>query len=308
MTDLLSKSQPRTLYIRRDVLNTKEIISWAKKQGFKTTLPAEDLHVTVCFSRAKVDWMKMQEAWGNENGGVDVKPGGPRVVEPLGDKGAVVLLFASNELIWRHESLKRGGASSDYDTYQPHITITYEPGEVDLDKVESYQGAIKLGPEIFEEVNDDWTINLVEKGSVRIVKVDEELGLVFGWAIVCKVNGADYYDLNIDKREDGSYERVPEHIPEKAMLKAATRFMASTQRPGNEMHAGPDLGDYVFAFPMTTEIAKSLEIVTKITGMLVAFKPPPHVLAKYKDGTYGGFSIEGSTLPNGTKLEEVADG
>ncbi len=125
----------------------------------------------------------------------------------------------------------------------------------------------------------------------RIAKVDENLGLVFGWAIVCKINGVDYYDLNIDPNG----ERVPEHIPEDSMLKASMEFM-QTARPGNEMHKGPNSGTYVFAWPMTTEIAKAMGIVTEKTGLMVAYKPTPEVLGKFKDGTYKGFSIEGSKV------------
>ncbi len=125
----------------------------------------------------------------------------------------------------------------------------------------------------------------------RVAKVDENLGLVFGWAIVCKINGVDYYDLNIDPNG----EKVPEHIPEDAMLKASMEFM-QTARPGNEMHKGPNTGTYVFAWPMTTEIAKAMGIATEKTGLMVAYKPAPEVLAKYRDGTYTGFSIEGSKV------------
>lgn len=127
----------------------------------------------------------------------------------------------------------------------------------------------------------------------RIAKVDDALGLVFGYAIVCNKDGKPYYDLNVDKMQDGSYKRVPEHIPEDAMLKAAVNFMQSANRPGNEMHAGPDVGTYVFAFPMTADIAKAFGIQTKMTGLMIAYKPSPEVFAKYKDGTYTGFSIEG---------------
>jgi len=308
MSDL-SKAEPRTLYVSRKVLNAAEIIKWAKAQGFKTTLPAADLHVTVCYSRTPIDWMKAQEAWTqNENGELIIRPGGPRVVEPLGDKGAIVLMFASSELGWRHMSLKEIGASWDHQEYQPHITLTYDGGEVDLETIQPYRGKIKLGPEVFEEVDDAWTDDLVEKnkgvygssksedGTLRfekaqVAKVDEELGLVFGYAIVCKEDGRDYFDLNVD-RETG--EKVPEHIPEETMLKAAAEFMDSATRPGNEMHAGPQLGKYVFAFPLTTEIAKALGIKAKKTGLLVAYKAPADVLQKFKDGTYTGFSIEGS--------------
>ncbi len=128
-----------------------------------------------------------------------------------------------------------------------------------------------------------------------VAKVDESLGLVFGWAIVCKVGGQDYFDLNVDHAGQHAGQRVPEHIPEAVMMKAACEFM-QTARPGNEMHEGPDKGSYVFAFPMTTEIAKAMGIQTDKTGLMVAYKPPPEVLAKFKSGEYRGFSIEGRRL------------
>jgi len=90
------------------------------------------------------------------SGELKIGPGGPRVVEPLGPKGAVVLFFASSELSWRHHEIVEAGASWDYESYQPHITLTYNPPEgLELDDVEPYRGPITLGPEIFEEVNDE---------------------------------------------------------------------------------------------------------------------------------------------------------
>lgn len=136
---------------------------------------------------------------------------------------------------------------------------------------------------------------VTEPANFRIAKVDEHLGIVFGWAIVCKVKGEDYYDLNVDMAGQHAGERVPEHIPEAVMMKAAAEFM-QTERPGNEMHEGPDLGQYVFAFPLTTDVAKAMGITTDKTGLMVGFKPPADVLAKYKSGEYTGFSIEGRRL------------
>lgn len=117
-----------------------------------------------------------------------------------------------------------------------------------------------------------------------IVKVDKKLGLVFGYAIVCKSGGEDYFDLQGD------------HIPENAMMKAATDFMTDNRTAG-DMHQGPDVGgQVVFAFPMTTEIAKALGIQVKKTGLLIAMKPSPDMLAKFADGTYKGFSIGGKRI------------
>jgi Putative phage serine protease XkdF len=120
--------------------------------------------------------------------------------------------------------------------------------------------------------------------SARVCKVDEGHGLVFGYAIVCKKDGQDYYDLQDD------------HIPEDAMLDAAVGFMAG-ERTAKEMHDGDAIGSIVFAMPLTTDIAKAFGIETRTTGLMIAMKPSdPAVLAKFKDGTYTGFSMGGSRV------------
>lgn len=148
---------PRTLYVRRDVANAAEIIAWAKGQGFKTTLPADDLHVTIAYSRNPVDWMAMGSAWDDE---VKIPKGGPRLMEKFGE--ARVLLINSNMLRWRHSEMVEAGATWDHPEYQPHITISYDPEAPDLADVEPYQGEIILGPEIFQEVKEDWPAGLKE--------------------------------------------------------------------------------------------------------------------------------------------------
>ena len=616
----LAKAAPRPLFVARYVENAGEIIKWAKSQGFDTTVDPEELHVTIAYSRAPVDWMKADESfsYSSDDGIFKVAPGGPRVVERLGDKGAVVLLFKCRELGWRHDAIRNStGASWDYQSYQPHVTITYNGAGVDLTKVEPYTGPIVFGPEIFAPLDNTYVDSHVEKmvydcihhqwgivgkvgnpfhkpagpgggqftsgagsgagkhvtsalaggvtgaithdpvsrtvdwffdhkskqnaegnieaanhetakkivksllgigvdlalttaygkliqatlpvimgpgkdvavaaatlmanrfgpelkaglptvrdtlvkaiqaahavgfgkafpfktnkddeeqvevdpkktsdtgkkpfgdpeaedtsgddgglfdeldrnvdpemiedqlqrlltvlqemdtddnavdkakqllededpglletimsqtddkgpndyhdlvqdakthpqvfrapkgeepakdeaepvdnkveeddeeiGSARVVKVDKSLGLVFGWAIVCKANGKDYYDLNID--HDG--ERVPEHIPESAMLKAASDFMEH-HRVAKEMHGGDQQGTVVFAFPLTTEIAKALGIETKTTGLLIAMKPGPVMLAKFASGELKGFSIGGSRVKARELTEEAA--
>ncbi len=148
----ITDAAPRSLYVSRKVINGAEIIAWAKSQGFESAVPATDLHVTVAYSRNPVDWMKVGESWsGDGKGQLKIAPGGARLIDKFGE-GAVVLLFNSSELAWRHVSIVEAGASWDWPDYQPHITFTYEPGSVDIDKVEPYRGAIELGPEIFEEL------------------------------------------------------------------------------------------------------------------------------------------------------------
>lgn len=142
---------PRPLYVRRDVLNGDEIIAWAKAQGFAETLAADDLHVTITYSRSPVDWMAMGEAWDDE---IEIKAGGPRAMDQFGE--AKVLLIASSRLSWRHREMVEAGASYDHGEYQPHITISYDVNGPDIAAIQPYLGKIVLGPEIFEDVNDNW--------------------------------------------------------------------------------------------------------------------------------------------------------
>jgi phage-related protein (TIGR01555 family) len=154
----VNDAAPRSLYVSRAVLNAQEVIDWARSQGFDSTLDAADLHVTIMHSRKELDWMDVETNWGSDDdGGLRIKPGGARLVEPLGDEGAVVLLFNSSELSWRHEQLKQAGAQHSFDEYQPHVTITYrKPAGLDLKTVEPYVGALDLGPEIFQEIRESW--------------------------------------------------------------------------------------------------------------------------------------------------------
>jgi len=152
---------PRTLYIHRDVVNADDIKKWAKTQGFETV--QDDLHVTIIHTRTPLDWIRVGNdiEWADSGNTIKILAGGPRLMEQFGD--AVVLQFASSRLTWRHEDIKRLGADTDYPDYQPHVTISWQkPEGMDLSTVEPYRGEIILGPEIFQEVNDDWKSKIVE--------------------------------------------------------------------------------------------------------------------------------------------------
>lgn len=119
----------------------------------------------------------------------------------------------------------------------------------------------------------------------EVMKTDDELGLVFGLAVVCLEDGKPYFDSYGD------------HVPEDVMLKHAADFMANS-RVSTDMHAREDGkpvpdGSVVFAFPLTSAIAKSLGFEPKRTGLLIGMKPSPEVFAKFKSGEYTGFSIGG---------------
>lgn len=150
MQQAANDAAPRTLYVRRDVLNRAEIVKWAEGQGFTDIVP--DLHVTIAYSTQPVDWFAVGESWSPK---LEISAGGPRQMETLGDDGKYkALLITASELVWRHKAIIEAGASWSWPEYQPHISIQIG-GDIDLSKVEPYQGKIILGPEIFEELRED---------------------------------------------------------------------------------------------------------------------------------------------------------
>ena len=116
--------------------------------------------------------------------------------------------------------------------------------------------------------------------TIPVEKVDESLGLVFGWAITCTIDGEDHYDLQGD------------HVTEAGMLKAAAEFMAAGPELG-EMHQEIGKGSIPFVFPLTKDIAEASGITCSKTGLLIGIKPNEDLLAKFIDGTYDSFSIGG---------------
>lgn len=138
----------------------------------------------------------------------------------------------------------------------------------------------------------------------RVVKVEGiEHGLVYGWGIICTEKGEDYYDLNVDR--EGAYkgQRIPEHISEDEMMSAAVDF-AKSHRPGNIMHTGDEVGQYLFIWPQTKSMADAFGETVEKTGLKIGFYPPADVLEQFKNGSLKGFSIEGHSDP---RLNELID-
>ena len=114
----------------------------------------------------------------------------------------------------------------------------------------------------------------------EVLKVDDSLGLVMGFAIICTESGEPYFDLQGD------------HVPESTMLKSALDFMEHSQ-VAKEMHQGERAGTVVFAFPLTDDIAKAFGILTIRTGLMIAMRPDEDMLQKFQLGELTGFSIGG---------------
>ena len=146
---------PRPLYVYRRLINAADVLAWAREQGFDTLVAPEDLHVTITYSKKPVNWFAIDN-FGSFRDELIVGPGGPRLVETMGGKGAVALCFQSPDLQWRHREMMEAGCSWDFPSYIPHITLTYDASGVDLAKVQPWTGRLIFGPEIYEPIEQDW--------------------------------------------------------------------------------------------------------------------------------------------------------
>jgi 2'-5' RNA ligase len=84
-----------------------------------------------------------------------------RLMERLGaedPRAAVVMQFASTDLTVRWRDFREdGGCSWDFEDYQPHITIAWDKDQViDVSKLKPWTGELVFGPEVWEEVDEDW--------------------------------------------------------------------------------------------------------------------------------------------------------
>lgn len=199
-----TKGDPRTLYMKRDVLNGAQIAAWAKDNGFSSTLPDDDMHVTLAFSRSPVDWESIT-AKGEE---VTIE-NGPREMKALGENGEAIVLRISNaDLEDRWKQLCDAGCAWDHDGYQPHVTLSYQGAPDNWADLPPYDGPIKLGPEIMQEIKEDWKDNVDERSA------PERIAGAFSIDDL-KAMG---YTVSIDKAADGGDRGVITFTPTKAAV------------------------------------------------------------------------------------------
>lgn len=157
MKDVLEKT--KTLYVSRKLKNGEHIKEWWGRKQDSPSLQKEDMHVTIAFSKDEVDWGEFEQ----QDNELKIKVRNLKPVK-LGSDGAVVLKFPSDVLQKRWKEFREAGASWDYDSYQPHVTVTYsyEGSDEDLEKMNGFSGTLIFGPEIFKEVDLSWKNKIKE--------------------------------------------------------------------------------------------------------------------------------------------------
>lgn len=262
--EFVGDAAKKTLYVYRPLINTRELMAWAIMAGFDDLLAADDLHVTIAYSKTALDWAAFKPRETNT-----MVAGGFRFVEALGPEGAAVcLIFQSDEFAERHRTFDDGGASWDWPQYRSHITITYKGGVIDLAQVIPYAGPLEFGPEVFEEVNEGWADKLkgaldamaLDKNSVRSIDKDGHLRVErtpISKAVVNPYVGNEipnWESLGLDPERIYQLYRDPEELKKGASTFAGKPIMIKHQPISADDHphelvAGAIGDDVEFADP-----------------------------------------------------------
>lgn len=133
---------------------------------------------------------------------------------------------------------------------------------------------------------------------LRIVKVNDELRLVFGWANVTVFDG----DEVVDSQDDVMDSNV--------LMKGFIPFMADSQ-VGGLMHLKDEAGEpigigkVVFAWPFVPDVKKAMGIDIPEEGVMIAVRvDDDDVWKAVKEGKLQAFSIGGRAIR--TPIEEAA--
>ena len=129
----------------------------------------------------------------------------------------------------------------------------------------------------------DTSVSEMTKSSIegKILKVDEEQRMVFGWASVITEDGEPVID------------RQGDMIEADTLVKAVNEFMEHV-RVGKAMHSGEQVGVVVHSLPVTKEIGEALGIHSNREGWVVAYKVfDDSVWERVKSGELAAFSIGG---------------
>lgn len=162
VSDVTKASGAEPIYMYRPLLNAEELVEWARGQGFGSALMPDDMHATVVYSKRPFSpyYSMLAREEGNASvvmGDNIVVTGGARSVVPLGDKGAVVLKFESEEFQYEHRWFEGLGASWDYPDYLPHVSITYRGATRDVREIEPFTGTLVFGPLRAKPIVEEWS-------------------------------------------------------------------------------------------------------------------------------------------------------
>lgn len=159
---LIEIAAPRGSYF--GVKPTKETIAAMKEfmGDHRVPNPLDDdkLHATVVYSRAFCGAQplgKLNPKWKGKFRAFDLFPTSAKVNESEKPNSCLVLKFDCPEIHDRHHFLrKHHGATHDFPTFDPHMTLSYDVGDFDHHNLPEYDGPHEFEEEYSEPLDLNW--------------------------------------------------------------------------------------------------------------------------------------------------------
>ena len=166
-------------------------------------------------------------------------------------------------------------------THEDYLDLVSEVGMIDQQGEEIEDPTGDLIETVIEAAIGAILEATMEKRAAKIIKLDDEARIVWGWASVVSIDGKPLID------------RQGDIIAPEVMTNAADSFMADV-RTAKAMHAGGKIGEVIHSFPLTKELGAALGVHSALEGWIVAMKVHDDgVWNRVKSGELSAFSIGG---------------
>lgn len=134
------------LYSYRKLLNSEEFSYWLESNNIIDPIDSDSLHLTVAHSKNTPDFFKPDDF-------LLLVPQANRKIKVLGT--TLVLAVSSNYLEKRWKYYIDNGCIWDYDSYIPHISLSYNNKNCKNAKlIEPFSGNILLSGEYIEQITE----------------------------------------------------------------------------------------------------------------------------------------------------------
>jgi 2'-5' RNA ligase len=154
--DLFEEQEPGTYVGARFTSETNEGLQrYQAEHKIPNPLSPEKFHTTIAYSRVPIAWSPREDL--AEADDAAVAPKGLTVFESRKDgTRCLVLLLDSDYLQERFDTAIEAGATHDFPSYQPHITLSYDIGTLDHRKLPVPNVDLILSHEYTEPLEENW--------------------------------------------------------------------------------------------------------------------------------------------------------
>lgn len=166
-------------------------------------------------------------------------------------------------------------------THEDYLELVGEVGMIDAEGGDVENPSVEIIEAVIGAAVRAIMGATMEKREAKIIKIDEEARIVWGWASVVSIDSKPLVD------------RQGDIISPEVMTKAADRFMLDV-RVAKAMHEGGQIGEVIHSFPLTKALGEALGVHSALEGWIVAMKVfDDSVWMRVKSGELAAFSIGG---------------